>query len=95
MPAAAIVTLVLVFVLVAAIATYLIIIAYTLYDVTFTLGTILIGVRSIQYQTEPVGEVVGGILSDVKAIEGALGDLVASAGRPAPPARRPLSARGR
>jgi len=95
MPAAAIVTLVLVFVLVAAIATYLIIIAYTLYDVTFTLGTILIGVRSIAYQTEPVGDVLGGIAGDVKAIEEALGDLVSSAGRSAPPARRPLSARGR
>ena len=95
MPAAAIVTLVLVFVLVAAIAAYLIIIAYTLYDVTFTLGTILIGVRSIAYQTEPVGEVLSGIAGDVKAIEGALDDVVAGAGRPAPPARRPLSARGR
>ena len=95
MPLAAIVTLVLVFVLVAAIATYLIIIAYTLYDVSFTLGTILIGVRAIAYQTEPVGDVLGGIAGDVKAIEGALADLVAGAGRPQPPARRPLSARGR
>ena len=95
MPLAAIVTLVLVFVLVAAIATYLIIIAYTLYDVSFTLGTVLIGVRAIAYQTEPVGDVLGGIAGDVTAIEGALGDLVAGAGRPAPPARRPLSARGR
>jgi len=95
MPVAAIVTLVLVFVLVAAIALYLIIIAYTLYDVTFTLGTILIGVRAIAYQTEPVGDVLGGIAGDVKAIEAALGDVVASAGRPASPARRPLSARGR
>ena len=95
MPLAAIVTLVLVFVLVAAIATYLIIIAYTLNNVSFTLGTILIGVRSIAYQTEPVGEVLGGIAGDVKAIEGALGDLVTGSGRPASPARRPLSARGR
>jgi len=95
MPVVAIVTLVLVFVLVAAIALYLIIIAATLYNVTFTLGTILIGVRAIAYQTEPVGDVLGGIAGDVQAIEGALGDLVAGAGRPAPPARRPLSARGR
>jgi len=95
MPLAAIVTLVLVFVVVAAIAGYLIIVAYTLYDVTFTLGTILIGVRAIAYQTEPVGDVLGGIAGDVKAIEGALGDIVAGAGRPQPPARRPLSARGR
>jgi hypothetical protein len=91
----ALVTLALFFVLIVAVAFYLIVIAYVLYDVTFTLGTILIGVRSIAYQTEPVGDVVNGILGDVKAIEGALGDLVAGAGRPAPPARRPLSARGR
>ena len=95
MPLAAIVTLVLVFVAVSAIALYLIIVAYTLNNVSFTLGTILIGVRSIAYQTEPVGDVLGGIAGDVKAIDGALGDLVAGAGRPAPPARRPLSARGR
>ena len=95
MPLAAIVTLVLVFVAVTAIALYLIIVAYTLNNVSFTLGTILIGVRSIAYQTEPVGDVLGGIAGDVKAIDGALGDLVAGAGRPSPPARRPLSARGR
>ena len=95
MPLAAVVTLVLVAVLVGAIAAYLIIIAYTLNDVSFTLGTVLIGVRSIAYQCEPVGDVVSGILGDVRAIEGALGDVVAGAGRPAPPARRPLSARGR
>ena len=95
MPLAAIVTLFLVFVAVSAIALYLIIVAYTLNNVSFTLGTILIGVRSIAYQTEPVGEVLGGIAGDVKAIEGALGELVAGAGRPEPPARRTLSARGR
>jgi len=91
----ALVTCFFIFVLIVTIAFYLIIVAYVLYDVTFTLGTILIGVRAIAYQTEPVGEVLGGILGDVKAIEGALGDLVAGAGRPQPPARRPLSARGR
>ena len=95
MHAAAVVTLFLFFCLIAATAFYLIIVGYVLYDVTFTLGTILIGVRSIAYQTEPVGEVLGGIAGDVKAIEDALGDLVAGAGRPAPPARRTLSARGR
>ena len=95
MPLAAIVTLVLVFVAVSAIALYLIIVAYTLNNVSFTLGTILIGVRSIAYQTEPVGDVLGGIAGDVKAIEGALGNIVTGAGRPAPQARRPLSARGR
>lgn len=95
MHAAAVVTLFLFFCLIATTAFYLIIVGYVLYDVTFTLGTILIGVRAIAYQTEPVGEVLGGIAGDVKAIEGALGDLVSGAGRPAPPARRTLSARGR
>ncbi len=95
MPVVAIVTLVLIAVLVGAIAAYLVIIALTLRDVSFTLGTVLIGVRSIAFQCEPVGDVLTGIGGDVKAIEGALGDIVAGAGRPAPPARRPLSARGR
>ncbi len=95
MPVVAIVTLVLVAVLVGAIAAYLIIIALTLKDVSFTLGTVLIGVRAIAYQCEPVGDVLSGIAGDVTAIEGALGDVVAGAGRPSPPARRPLSARGR
>jgi len=95
MPVVAIVTLVLVAVLVGAIAAYLIIIALTLKDVSFTLGTVLIGVRAIAYQCEPVGDVLSGIADDCKAIEGALGDVVAGAGRPSPPARRPLSARGR
>jgi len=95
LPAAAFVTLFLFFCVIVMVAFYLILIAYVLYDVTFTLGTILIGVRAIAYQTEPVGEVLGGIAGDVQAIEGALGDLVSDAGRPAPPARRPLSARGR
>lgn len=94
LPLVALVTLALFFVLIVTVAFYLIIIAYVLYDVTFTLGTILIGVRAIAYQTEPVGQVVAGIQSDVTTIEGALGDLLAGAGRPATPARRrTLSAR--
>jgi len=95
MPVVAIVMLAFWGLLIVLVAFYLIIIAYVLYDVTFTLGTILIGVRAIAYQTEPVGDVLGGIAGDVKAIESALGDVVAGAGRPASPARRPLSARGR
>ncbi len=62
---------------------------------SFTLGTVLIGVRAIAFQCEPVGGVLSGIAGDVQAIESALGDVVAGAGRPAPPARRRLSARGR
>ncbi|MGH9186544.1 MAG: hypothetical protein ACRD0U_12130 [Acidimicrobiales bacterium] len=76
MAAAAIVTLVGVAIIVIALATYLTIIAYTLSRASFTLGTVLIGVRSIANQTEPVGEVVAGILEDVEAIDGALKSLL-------------------
>lgn len=86
MPTVAIVTLVLVFVLVAALALYLTVIAYCLYRVTFCLGTVLIGVRAIAYQTEPVGTVVSGIADDVIAIQSALQGLLAGTA-PAPPAR--------
>lgn len=77
MPAASTVTLILVFVLVAALATYLSVIAYLLNKTSFTLGTVLIGVRAIEQATRPVGEVVNGIGDDVVAIEGALGGLAA------------------
>ncbi len=87
MPGVAIVTLILVFVLVAALALYLTVIAYCLKRVNFCLGTVLIGVRSIAYQTAPVGTVVSGIAEDVLAIEHALEDVVAGASQPAPPAR--------
>lgn len=82
MPTVAIVTLALVFVLVAALALYLTVIAYSLYHVTFCLGTVLIGVRSIAYQTEPVGPVVSGIAEDVFAIQHALEGLLAGASAP-------------
>jgi len=62
--------------LVAAIAIYLIVVVWILRDVSFTLGTVLIGVRAISNQVEPVGEVVGGIASNVTAIDNALGGLL-------------------
>jgi hypothetical protein len=63
-------------VLVAALAIYLTTIVWILWDVSFTLGTVLIGVRSIASQVEPVGDVVSGIASNVTAIDGALGGLL-------------------
>lgn len=69
-------TLIVVFVIVAALAIYLTVIAYSLYRVSFTLGTILIGVRAIANQTEPVANVVAGIADNVTGIEHALADLV-------------------
>ena len=72
-----IVTLFGVFVVVAALAIYLTIIALALRDVSFTLGTILIGVRAIVNQTNPVPVYVGTILSDVVAIDQAADQLLA------------------
>jgi hypothetical protein len=63
-------------VLVAALAIYLITIVWILWDVSFTLGTVLIGVRAITSQVEPVEEVVGGIAANVSAIDNALGGLL-------------------
>lgn len=60
----------------AALAVYLITIVYILQDVSFTLGTVLIGVRAIASQVEPVGDVVGGIAANVSAIDSALGGLL-------------------
>jgi uncharacterized membrane protein YkgB len=82
MGAETIVTLVGVFLAVAAVAVSLIIIAVTLNKVSFMLGTILIGVRSIASQTQPLGSVVGDILKDVTAIEGALDRLVNRGNQP-------------
>ena len=83
MSAAAIVTLIGVFILVGALAVYLAMIVKLLYRVNFVLGTVLVGVRSIAYQCEPVNEVVEGIAGDITAIQGALEGLVARATQPA------------
>ncbi len=85
-----VVTLIGVFLGVGAVALYLIIIAYTLNKVSFTVGTVLIGVRSIAAQTEPVGNVVSDIYRGAQAIEHALANLLGDA-----PAPRALRAPGR
>lgn len=74
---ATIVTLIGVAVIVAALAFYLITIASTLKHVSFTVGTVLIGVRAIANQTAPVKGVVGDILSDVVAMDSAFKGLLA------------------
>ena len=76
-----IVTLIGVALIVAALAAYLIIIAYSLNKVSFTLGTVLIGVRAIAARCEPLRGLLGSIASDVTAVEQALRGLVAGAGR--------------
>lgn len=89
MGAATIVTLLGVALGVGAVAIYLIIIAYTLNKVSFTVGTVLIGVRSIAAQCEPIGSVVGDILRQTQDIENALSGLLGE------PSRRVLRAPGR
>ena len=71
-----VVTLIGVFLGVGAVAVYLIIIAYTLNKVSVTVGTVLIGVRAIASQTEPVGAVVSDILRQTEAIENAMANLL-------------------
>ena len=87
---ATVVTLIGVFLGVGAVALYLIIIAYTLNKVSFTVGTVLIGVRSIAAQCEPIGAVVGDIHRQTQAIEAALSGLLGEQ-----PTRRVLRAPGR
>jgi len=71
-----IVTLVGVGIIVAALAYYLITIASTLTNVSFTVGTVLVGVRSIAAQTEPLAPVLRDIVSNVSAIDEDLEALV-------------------
>ena len=67
MGAATIVTLLGVAIIVAAIALYLIIISVTLNHVSYTLGTVIIGVKAIVAQTDPVPKYVCIILIAVVA----------------------------
>ncbi len=91
MGAATIVTLIGVGAIVVVLALYLITIALILKHVSFTVGTVLIGVRAIANQTAPLGPVVRDILGDVRAIEDDLESLLS--GTPAAPARRRSTAR--
>ena len=81
-------TLVVTAIVVAALAIYLTTIALTLRHVSFTLGTVIIGVRAIQAQTDPVPTYVSIILNDVMAIDQAAKQLLSwGNGRSALPAR--------
>ena len=80
MGAETIVTLIGVAVIVGALAAYLIIIAYSLYKVSFTLGTVLIGVRAIAARCEPLRGVIGSIANDIDSVEQAMAGLAAGDG---------------
>jgi hypothetical protein len=64
-------------IIVAALAIYLITISWVLNRVSFRLGTVLIGVRAIVHQVEPVPKYVGILLNDVMAIDQAAQQLLA------------------
>lgn len=82
MSAASIVTFIGIAIAVAVIALYLIAVAWTLYRVYFNLGTVIVGVKSICKQVEPVPKYVGIILNDVMAIDQAAKQLLAWGGEP-------------
>jgi len=67
--AATYVTLFGVFAIVAVLALYLITIAVILKEVSFNVGTVLIGVRAIAKQCEPIGPVVRDIVGDIRSID--------------------------
>ncbi len=66
-------------VIVAVLALYLITVAAMLNHVSFTVGTILVGVRAIAHQTAPIGGVVRDIVREVQGIEEDLDALLEGA----------------
>jgi hypothetical protein len=83
MPAAGVVTLILVLVTVAALAASLVRVALVLKHVNFTLGTVIAGVRAIELATRPITPILGSIAGDLAATQKALEDLLASKAAPA------------
>ncbi len=64
---------------VATIALYLIVVAAMLREVSFNVGTVLVGVRAIAMQTQPIGNVLRDIVRDVQTIDEALEGLLEQA----------------
>lgn len=62
--------------IVVVLALYLITVVVLLRHVSFTVGTVLVGVRAIAQQVQPIGPVVREIVSDVQAIDKALEGLL-------------------
>ena len=79
MSAAAIVTLVLTGLLIAALAVYLIAVIRILRHVLDTLGKVTFGVRAIAHRTAPVGPVLANVNANLTAVADALEGLVAKA----------------
>ncbi|MBA2575205.1 MAG: hypothetical protein H0V05_00940 [Euzebyaceae bacterium] len=85
MPAAAVVTLVLTGLLVAALAFYLIWVVVILQGLTDTLGKVTFGVRAIAHRTEPITPIVTDVNANLTAVADALEALVAKATAPDEP----------
>ena len=87
MPAAGVVTLILVLVSVAALAAALVQVARLLKHVNVTLGAVIGGVQAIELATQPINPVLGDIANDLGATQRALDDLLASKTAKAAPAK--------
>lgn len=83
MSIAAIVSLVLVGLLVAALAFYLIWVVIILHRAVDTLGKVTFGVRAIAHRTEPLDELLSDVNANLTAVAGALEQLVADVSAPA------------
>jgi hypothetical protein len=81
MGAATVVTLLGVAICVAAIALYLINIVLILNHVSFTVGTVIVGIKAIVQATEPLAGVIRDVANNVTAIDDDLEALV-TGGKP-------------
>ena len=82
MPAAGVVTLLLVLVTVAALAAALVRVALLLKHVNVTLNAVIDGVGAIEAATQPINPVLGDIANDLAATQQALDGLLASKAAP-------------
>jgi uncharacterized protein YoxC len=73
----AIVTLIGVAATILVLAVYLVAVAWILHRVSFTLGTVIAGLRAIANQTQPLQPVVDEINEDLAGVQKALEDLLA------------------
>lgn len=76
MDPAAVVTIAGVGVIVAALAAYLITISYILVKVSYTLGTVLIGVRAIADRCAPLQPIIGAISENISRISSEVADML-------------------
>lgn len=73
-------TLIVVGVIVAVLAGYVFLIGWGLNRLSFTLGTIVFGLRAIREHTAPVGDVLEGIVAKVSAMESDLDGVLQAVG---------------